>query len=138
MINWLNGHTDRFKALIEHDGIFDTRSMASSTEELWFREWEFGGTPWENPTLLDKWNPANSAGKMRTPTLVVHGLLDYRVPLEQGLMTFTTLRRQGVPARLLYFPDEGHWVLKPQNAFVWWQEMLGWLGKYIGSSTATS
>jgi len=131
MINWINGHTDRFAALIDHDGIFDTRSMYGSTEELWFEEWEFG-KPWENGDVFDRWNPAASAGSMRTPTLVIHGGLDYRVPLEQALMTFTTLRRQSVPARLLYFPDEGHWVLKPQNAFVWWDTMHGWLEHYIG------
>jgi dipeptidyl aminopeptidase/acylaminoacyl peptidase len=131
MINWINGHTDRFRALINHDGLFDIRSMYGATEELWFPEWEFGGQPWSNPEGFDRWNPANHAGSMTTPTLVVHGGLDYRVPLEQGLATFTALRRRGVPARLLYFPDEGHWVLKPQNAFVWWEEMLGWLERYL-------
>lgn len=138
MINWINGHTNRFAALIEHDGIYDTRSMATSTEELWFNEWEFGGSPWDNPELHEKWNPANYAKNMKTPTLVIHGGLDYRVPLEQGLMTFTALRRQGVPARFLYFPDEGHWVLKPQNAFVWWDTMLGWLNRYIGQPNSTN
>jgi dipeptidyl aminopeptidase/acylaminoacyl peptidase len=133
MINWINGHTDRFKALINHDGIFNTHSMYGATEELWFPEWEFGGLPWEKPELYDKWNPAEFAQNMKTPTLVIHGGLDYRVPLEQGLMTFTALRRQGVPSRLVYFPDEGHWVLKPQNAFVWWDAMLGWLDTYIGT-----
>ena len=131
MINWINGHTDRFTALINHDGLFDIPSMYGATEELWFPEWEFGGTPWTNPEGFQRWNPANSAANMKTPTLVIHGGLDYRVPLDQGLATFTTLRRKGVPARLLYFPDEGHWVLKPQNAFVWWDEMLGWLNQYL-------
>jgi dipeptidyl aminopeptidase/acylaminoacyl peptidase len=132
MINWINGHTDRFTALINHDGLFDTRSMYGATEELWFPEWEFGGMPWTNPDGFERWNPANHAASMRTPTLVIHGGQDHRVPLEQGLAAFTTLRRQEVPARLLYFPDEGHWVLKPQNAFVWWDEMLGWLDRYLG------
>jgi dipeptidyl aminopeptidase/acylaminoacyl peptidase len=136
MINWLNGHTNRFAALINHDGIFDTRSMYGSTEELWFPEWEFKGKPWENPQAYEQWNPAASAAKMRTPTLVIHGGLDYRVPLEQGLMTFSTLRRQNVASRFLYFPDEGHWVLKPQNAVVWWDTMLGWLARYIGPDRA--
>ncbi len=131
MINWINGQTDRFQALINHDGLFDTRSMYGATEELWFPEWEFGGQPWSNPEGFERWNPANHAGRMRTPTLVIHGGLDYRVPLEQGLAAFTALRRQGVPARLLYVPDEGHWVLKPQNAFVWWEEMLGWLARHL-------
>ena len=137
MVNWINGHTTRFSALIQHDGIFNTHSMYGSTEELWFPEWEFGGVPWEKPELYDKWNPAAFAKNMRTPTLVIHGGLDYRVPLEQGLMTFTALRRQGVPSRFVFFPDEGHWVLKPQNAFVWWDEMLGWLAKYIGQQRMT-
>ena len=131
MINWINGHTDRFKALILHDGIFNTESAYGSTEELWFPEWEFGGLPWQHPELYEKWNPANYAQNMKTPTLVIHGALDYRLPLAQGLIAFTTLRRQGVPARLLVFPDEGHWVLKPANAFVWWGEMLGWLARYL-------
>lgn len=131
MINWINGHTDRFTALINHDGLFDIPSMYGATEELWFPEWEFGGTPWSNPEGFQRWNPSASAANMKTPTLVIHGGLDYRVPFDQGLAAFTTLRRKGVPARLLYFPDEGHWVMKPQNAFVWWDEMLGWLNQYL-------
>jgi dipeptidyl aminopeptidase/acylaminoacyl peptidase len=131
MVNWVNGHTDRFRALINHDGLFDTRSMYGATEELWFPEWEFGGQPWTNPEGFERWNPANHVAQMNTPTLVIHGGKDHRVPLEQGLATFTSLRRRDVPARLLYFPDEGHWVLKPQNAFVWWDEMLGWLDRYL-------
>jgi dipeptidyl aminopeptidase/acylaminoacyl peptidase len=131
MINWINGQTDRFRALINHDGLFDIPSMYGATEELWFPEWEFGGTPWANPEGFERWNPANHVAAWKTPTLVIHGALDYRVPLDQGLATFTALRRQDVPARLLYFPDEGHWVLKPQNAFIWWDEMLGWLDRYL-------
>lgn len=131
MINWINGHTDRFDALIVHDGIFDTRSMYGATEELWFPEWEFGGTPWDNPEGFDKWSPSNSVKNMTTPLLVIHGGLDYRVPLEQGLSAFTAMRRRGIPSRLLYFPEEGHWVLKPQDAFVWWDTMLGWLETYL-------
>ncbi|HSJ13796.1 MAG TPA: S9 family peptidase [Longimicrobiales bacterium] len=137
MINWINGQTDRFRALINHDGLFDTRSMYFATEELWFPEWEFGGTPWENPEGFDRWNPANHVANMNTPTLIIHGGLDYRVPLEQGIATFTALRRRDVPARLLYFPDEGHWVLKPQNAFVWWDTMLDWLHAYLRDTDAT-
>ncbi|MEO5510057.1 MAG: S9 family peptidase [Longimicrobiales bacterium] len=137
MINWINGHTDRFDALITHDGIYDTRSMYGATEELWFPEWEYGGTPWENPAGYEKWNPAANAKNMSTPLLVVHGGLDYRVPLEQGLAAFTTMRRRGLPSRLLYFPDEGHWVLKPANAMVWWDTMLGWLETYLKPKDAT-
>lgn len=131
MINWVNGHTDRFRALINHDGLFDIPSMYGATEELWFPEWEFGGQPWTNTQGFQRWNPANHVDRMNTPTLVIHGALDYRVPLEQGLATFTALRRRNVPARLLYFPDEGHWVLKPQNAMVWWEEMLGWIDQHL-------
>ena len=131
MMNWFEAHTDRFRALINHDGVYDPRSMYGSTEELWFPEWEFRGTPWANPELYEKWNPANHVENFKTPMLVIHGGLDYRVPLEQGLQVFTALRRQGVPARLLYFPDEGHWVLKPQNAMVWWETMYDWLGRYL-------
>lgn len=137
MINWVNGHTDRFRALINHDGLFDIPSMYGATEELWFPEWEFGGQPWTNPEGFERWNPANHVAQMNTPTLVIHGGLDYRVPLDQGLATFTALRRRSVPARFLYFPDEGHWVLKPQNAKVWWDEMLGWLGRYLAGASVS-
>jgi dipeptidyl aminopeptidase/acylaminoacyl peptidase len=137
MINWINGHTDRFDALIVHDGIFDTRSMYGATEELWFPEWEFGGTPWENPQGFEKWNPSAYVKDMTTPLLVIHGGQDFRVPLEQGLSAFTAMRRRGLPARLLYFPDEGHWVLKPQNALVWWDTMLGWLETYLKPKDST-
>jgi dipeptidyl aminopeptidase/acylaminoacyl peptidase len=137
MINWINGHTDRFDALIVHDGIFDTRSMYGATEELWFPEWEFGGTPWDNPAGFEKWNPSAFVKDMTTPLLVVHGGQDFRVPLEQGLSAFTAMRRRGLPARLLYFPDEGHWVLKPQNALIWWDTMLGWLETYLKPKDST-
>jgi dipeptidyl aminopeptidase/acylaminoacyl peptidase len=136
MINWINGHTDRFVALINHDGIFDTRSFYGATEELWFPEWEFGGTPWENPAGYAQWNPADHVKDMNTPMLVIQGEQDFRVPLEQGISAFTSLRRRGIPSRLLVFPDEGHWVLKPQNAMVWWDTMLGWLAAYL-PKTAT-
>ena len=137
MINWINGHTDRFDALINHDGIFDTKSFYGATEELWFPEWEFGGTPWENPQGYATWNPADHVTSMTTPTLFVHGALDYRVPLEQGLSAFTALRRRGIASRLLYFPDEGHWVMKPANALVWWDTMLGWLDMHLRPKDAT-
>jgi dipeptidyl aminopeptidase/acylaminoacyl peptidase len=131
MMNWFAGHTDRFRALINHAGLFDIRSMYGATEELWFPEWEFGGTPWDNPEGYERWNPANHVRNWRTPMLVIHGQLDYRVPVEQGLQTFTALRRNDVRARLLYFPDEGHWILKPQNAMVWWDTMYQWLAEHL-------
>jgi dipeptidyl aminopeptidase/acylaminoacyl peptidase len=130
MVNWIAGHTDRFKALVSHDGIFDLRSMYGSTEELWFVEWEFGGPFWKNPEHYERWSPSNHVARFKTPTLVVHGEQDHRVPLELGLGMFTALQRQGVPSRLLVFPDENHWVLKPANSVRWYQEVLDWLGRW--------
>jgi dipeptidyl aminopeptidase/acylaminoacyl peptidase len=137
MMNWFNADTTRFKALINHDGVFNLRSMYGATEELWFPEWEFGGNPWTRPEGYEKYNPEVLAGRFKTPMLVIHGGLDYRVPLEQGLGAFTALRRQGIRSRLLYFPDEGHWVLRPKNALVWWETMYEWLGDYLkGKATS--
>jgi dipeptidyl aminopeptidase/acylaminoacyl peptidase len=131
MMNWFQGRTDRFRTLVNHAGVFDLRSMYGATEELWFPEWEFGGPPWSAPEDYQRWNPALEVDRWQTPMLVIHGLLDYRVPLEQGLGAFTALRRQGVPARLLYFPDEGHWVLRPANAMVWWETVHEWLEAWL-------
>lgn len=131
MIDWILGHSDRFKALVSHDGVYDLVSMYGSTEELWFPEWEFGGNPWDNPELYQKWSPHLFAKNFKTPTLVVHSELDYRVPLNQGLELFTALQRRGVPSKLLYFPDEGHWVLKPQNSKLWYQTVGDWLDQWV-------
>jgi dipeptidyl aminopeptidase/acylaminoacyl peptidase len=130
LIDWIAGHTDRFKALVTHDGVFDVVSEYGSTEELWFPEWEFAGPYWASPELYARNNPREFVRNFRTPTLVVHGERDYRVPIEQGLAMFTALRRQGVPARLLVFPDENHWVLKPANSVRWYDEVLGWLDRW--------
>jgi dipeptidyl aminopeptidase/acylaminoacyl peptidase len=130
MINWIAGHTDRFRALVSHDGVFDHVSMYGSTEELWFPEWELGGPYWSNPQGYARHNPRDFVRNFKTPTLVVHGEKDYRVPIEQGLAMFTALRRQGVPARLVVFPDENHWVLKPANSVRWYEEVLGWLDRW--------
>jgi dipeptidyl aminopeptidase/acylaminoacyl peptidase len=130
MINWIAGQTDRFKALVSHDGVFDLVSMYGSTEELWFPEWEFGGSYWASPEGYARHNPRDFVKNFKTPTLVVHGEKDYRVPIEQGLAMFTALRRQGVPARLLVFPDENHWVLKPANSVRWYDEVIGWLDRW--------
>jgi len=130
MANWIAGHTDRFRALVSHDGVFDTVSMYGSTEELWFPEWDLEGTYWTNPETYARWNPRAFVEHFKTPTLVVHGELDYRLPVEQGLALFTALQRQGVPSRLLVFPDENHWVLKPANSVRWHEEVLGWLGRW--------
>jgi dipeptidyl aminopeptidase/acylaminoacyl peptidase len=130
MVNWIAGHTDRFRALVSHDGVFDLRSMGGSTEELWFTDWEFRGTFWDNPEMYERWNPAGFVKNFKTPTLVIHGELDYRVPVEQGLAMYTALQRRGVPSRLLVFPDENHWVLKPVNSMRWYREVIGWLDKW--------
>jgi dipeptidyl aminopeptidase/acylaminoacyl peptidase len=135
MINWMAGHSDAFKypfrCLVSHDGIFDSRSMYYSTEELWFEEWDQGGTPWES-ALYEKWNPSNFVTKFKVPMLVVHGENDFRVPVSQGLMLFTALQRRGIESKMLYFPDETHFVQKPQNARLWWQTVLGWFVEHIG------
>ncbi len=127
MIDWIAGHTDRFKCLVSHDGVFDLASEYGSTEELWFPEWEFRGPPWQNPDLYRKWSPSNFVQNFKTPTLVVQGELDFRVPVEQGLAMFTALQRRGIESRLLYFPDEGHWVLKPKNSQLWYHTVLDWI-----------
>ena len=131
MINWINGHSNRFDALITHAGVYDLESMYGSTEELWFPEWDLGGPPWRNRTDYERWSPHRFAQHFQTPTLVMHGGQDFRVPYTQGLEAFTALRRQGVPARLVYFPDEGHWIGKPQNQVVWWDEVHAWLARYL-------
>ena len=130
MINWINGHTKRFKALVCHDGNLDERMAYYDTEELWFPEWEHGGLPWEKPEGYTKHNPIDFVKEMVTPTLVVHGSLDYRVVDTQGMSTFTALQRKGVPSRFLHFPDENHWVLKPQNSKLWHEEVLAWITKW--------
>lgn len=131
MVNWIAGNwNEPWKCLVNHDGIYDARFMGSSTEELWFSEWENGGMPWTPGTTFETFNPANYVQNWRVPELVIHGGRDYRVPLEQGIATFTALQRKGVDSRLLYFPEENHWVLKPQNTVQWHDEVLGWLKKY--------
>ena len=131
MMNWINGHTNRFKALVSHAGDFDLVSSYGTTEELWFPEWDLGGPPWGNSPDYERWSPSRFAQNWRTPTLVIHGALDFRVPETEGMQTFTALQRQGVPSRFLYFPDEGHWVGKPQNQIVWWNTVQEWLGRYL-------
>jgi dipeptidyl aminopeptidase/acylaminoacyl peptidase len=134
MIDWIATHTDRFKCLISHAGPYDAVSAYGATEELWFEDWEFGGPPWSNPELFKKWSPSEFAaalGKYKTPTMVIGGELDFRVPYTQDLEFFTALQTQGVPSKLVIFPDEGHWVLKPQNSELWYRTFLDWLGKYL-------
>jgi dipeptidyl aminopeptidase/acylaminoacyl peptidase len=131
MVNWILGHDHRFKALVSHAGVYDLESMYGSTEEVWFPEWEFKGPPWENRELYEKWSPHRFAAAFKTPTLVIHGELDYRVPVAQGLQLFTTLQRQGVPSRFLYYPDEGHWILKPKNSRLWNATVMDWFDRHL-------
>jgi dipeptidyl aminopeptidase/acylaminoacyl peptidase len=136
MANWVLGHTNRFQCIVSHDGMFDAESAYGSTEELWFNEWEFKGKPWEyygkpdseNP--FRKWSPMLSAKNFKTPTLVIHGQLDYRLDVSEGFQLFTTLQRLKVPSKMLYFPDEGHWVLKPQNAQLWYKTVNDWVDQW--------
>jgi dipeptidyl aminopeptidase/acylaminoacyl peptidase len=130
MINWIMGHSDRFKALVSHDGVYNLRTEAGGTEELWFPKWEFGGMPWENPDGYEKFSPDNYAKNFKTPTLVIHNELDFRIPYDQGLELFTALQMQKVPSKLLVFADEGHWVLKPRNSELWYKTVLNWLDTY--------
>jgi dipeptidyl aminopeptidase/acylaminoacyl peptidase len=136
MANWVLGHTDRFKCIVSHDGMFNPESAYGTTEELWFNEWEFKGHPWdyygkpdaENP--FRKWSPAMSARNFKTPTLVIHGQLDYRLDVSEGFQLFDTLQRLKVPSKMLYFPDEGHWVLKPLNSRLWWKTVNDWVDEW--------
>lgn len=134
MANWILGQTGRFKAIVSHAGVYELRSMFGETEELWFPLWEFGGAPWEKPEVYDRWSPANHAGRFRTPTLVIHGEQDYRVPYGQGLQLFTALQLQKVPSKLLLFPDEGHWILKPQNSVLWYKTFIDWIDTWTKKS----
>jgi dipeptidyl aminopeptidase/acylaminoacyl peptidase len=131
MINWIAGHTDRFACLVSMEGTYNTISSYGATEELWFPEWEFGGTPWDAPKTYEKWSPHNFAQNFRTPTLVVHNQLDFRVPLEEGLQMFTALQRKAIDSRLLYFPDEGHWILKPANNKFYYDQFIAWMDAYL-------
>lgn len=140
MVNWIAGHSTRFKALVSHAGPFNLENMYGATEELWFPEWEYGGPFWDPKASREQYrvySPHLFAGKFKTPTLVTHGELDYRVPYTEGLSMFTSLQRQGIPSRLVVFPDEGHWIAKPQNQRLWWNEVQGWLVKYLAPKTAS-
>lgn len=132
MVNWIAGNwPDAFKCLVNHDGVFDLRAMAYSTDELWFDEWEMGGTPYERPEAFERFNPVNHVAKWSTPMLVIHGGQDFRVPIEQGIATFTALQRRGIESQFLHFPDENHWVLAPKNSLLWHETVLGWLDHHL-------
>jgi dipeptidyl aminopeptidase/acylaminoacyl peptidase len=129
VMNWFEGHTDKFRCIVNHDGTYNFDSMYGTTEEVWFDEWEHG-KPWE-ATGQEKFSPHKYAANFKTPMLVIHGELDFRVPVSEGLQVFTALQRQGVPSKLLLFPDEGHWVLKPANSELWHQTIFAWLAEYL-------
>jgi dipeptidyl aminopeptidase/acylaminoacyl peptidase len=131
MINWIEGHTTKFNCLISHAGVYDLRSMHGATEELWFPEWEFNGPPWSNKEMYEKWSPSFFVQNFKTPCLVIHGQYDFRVPVTQGFQFFTALQRMRVPSKMLYFPDENHFVQKPQNAELWWRTVQDWLAEYL-------
>jgi dipeptidyl aminopeptidase/acylaminoacyl peptidase len=130
MINWIECHKNPFNALVSHDGVFNTESEWGTTEELWFPEWEFNGTPWQNRNLYKKWNPARLIQNAKTPMLVIEGAHDYRVPEEQAFQLFSSLQRLGVESKFLYFPDEFHFVTKPQDARFWWNSVFDWFEKH--------
>lgn len=131
MVNWILGHTSRFKALVSHAGVFDLRSKFGETEELWFPLWEFRGAPWDDPQMYERWSPSYFVKEFKTPTLVTHGELDFRVPYGQGLQLFTALQLQKVPSKLIVFPDEGHWINQPQNSVFWYRNVIAWLDRWL-------
>jgi dipeptidyl aminopeptidase/acylaminoacyl peptidase len=141
MVNWILGHNNdprfRFKVLVSHDGVYNLESMYATTEELWFPEWEFKGTPWTNPAMYSRWSPHKFVQNFNTPILIIHGELDYRVPIGEGMQLFTAVQKKGIDSKLLIFPDEGHWVLKPQNSQLWYHTVLDWLDKYLQPTSAT-
>ena len=134
MMNWIEGRwPDRFRCIVQHDGVFDARAMAYETEELWFDEWEHGGHPYyEAPAEYERWNPVNYVQNWKTPQLVITSENDFRIPYTQGIAAFTALQRREIPSRLLVFPDENHWVLKPKNSIQWYDEVFGWFGRWLG------
>jgi len=135
MVDWILGHNSdprfKFKSLVSHAGVYNLESMAATTEELWFVNWEFKGMPWENPVNYQRWSPHKFVNKFSTPTLVTAGELDYRVPVDQSLQLFTALQLKNVESKLIVFPDEGHWILKPQNSEFWYSNVMNWFEKHL-------
>jgi dipeptidyl aminopeptidase/acylaminoacyl peptidase len=138
LAHWMNGNTDRFRCLVAHAGIFDLSAFYFRTDELWFPEWEIGGTPWERPQEYERFSPHRLVGRWRTPTLVSAGALDYRTTVDHAYAAFTALQRRGIPSRLVVFPDEGHWVLKPRNAKAFHDLLFAWLGEHLAPSARRS
>jgi dipeptidyl aminopeptidase/acylaminoacyl peptidase len=136
MVNWIAGNwPERFRCLINHDGNLDERMAYFNTEELWFPEWDHVGTPWDNPKGYEKHNPVHYVKNWKTPMLVIHGAQDFRVVDTQGIATFNALQRLGIESKLLYFPDENHWVLKPHNSILWHETVIGWLDRWLKDET---
>ena len=131
MVNWIAGHSDRFNVLVSHDGIFNQETMSYTTDELWFDVWEHSGMPFESPEEYRRQSPHNYVEGFTTPMLVIQGEQDFRCPASEGLGMFTALQIRGVPSRLLWFPDEGHFVTKPANAEVWYKSVLGFIAEHI-------
>jgi dipeptidyl aminopeptidase/acylaminoacyl peptidase len=132
LVSWIAGHTDRFAALINHAGVYNL--MAQFASDVTFgRERSYGGSPWDNKAAVQKWSPAEFAENFKTPMLVIHGECDYRVPINHALECYGVLKGKGIPARIVYFPDENHWILTPQNSIFWYQEFHGWLKRFIGN-----
>jgi dipeptidyl aminopeptidase/acylaminoacyl peptidase len=143
MTNWIATHAPagKFKALATHAGVWNLENMYGATEELWFPEWEYGGPYWDSARMqaqYRRWSPHLAAGNLKTPMLVLHGELDYRVPYYESVSLFSALQRLNVPSRLVVFPDEGHWIAKPQNQQLWWREMQGWFGRYLLPRTSAA
>jgi dipeptidyl aminopeptidase/acylaminoacyl peptidase len=132
LVAWIAGHTDRFRCIVNHAGVYDLLSQYAS-DVTQGRAQSMGGEPWDGLEHIDRWSPARSAHGFVTPMLVIHGEKDYRVPVSQGLECYGVLKAKGVPARLVYFPDENHWVLKPRNSQLWYREVLGWLERWLGA-----
>ena len=135
MIDWIQGHNNdprfKFKVLHSHSGVYNLESMAGTTEELWFANYEFKGMPWENPAMYARWSPNKFVNSFKTPTLITQGEIDYRVPVNQSLEFFTALQRRNIESKLVIFPDEGHWILKPQNSQFWYGQVLDWFNKHL-------
>jgi dipeptidyl aminopeptidase/acylaminoacyl peptidase len=132
MMNWFLGNASgRFRAIVSHDGVYNFESNYGTTDEIWFDEWDHRGSPWQRPEEYGRFSPHRYAGNFATPTLVIHGALDFRVPESEGMQLFTALQKQGVPSKFLYFPDEGHWVLKPANSRLWHETVFSWLAQYL-------
>ena len=132
MINWIAGNwPDRFRCLVNHAGNLDERAAYFDTDELWFPEWDHLGTPWDNPESYEKHNPVRHVQNWKTPMLVTHGGRDFRVVDTQGIATFNALQRRGIPSKLLYFPDESHWIVKPHNSILWHQTVIAWMDQWL-------